>query len=205
MPGLFEMRDGVRIWGVGRDKSTERGATVKGNRLVSSLATNLGLLLAGAAMAFTGSLIQFKFHMGHHGRIDANAVVLGLDHSDWSGAHKISIVAVSVLAMVHIVLHWNWYRMVVRKNLFSKNKLAVTLTIAFAIAAITGYVPWLAGLAGGSAAVRRGFVEVHDKLTLVLFGCLLVHVAKRSDWFVHAFKKLNNRVDPAQDSLCNQR
>jgi hypothetical protein len=34
---------------------------------MSSLATNLGLLLAGAAMVFIGFLIQFKFHMGHHG------------------------------------------------------------------------------------------------------------------------------------------
>jgi hypothetical protein len=171
---------------------------MKKGRLVSSLATNLGLLSAGAAMAFTGFLIQFRFHMGHHGRIDANAVVLGLDHSGWSSAHKISIVAVSVLAIVHIGLHWNWYQTVVRKNLFSKNKLAVTLTIVFVIAAITGYVPWLAGLAGGRDAIRKDFIEVHDKLALVLFGCLIVHVAKRADWFIHSFKKLNNRAAPCR-------
>jgi hypothetical protein len=169
---------------------------MNGRHLVSSLATNLGLLVAGAAMTFTGLLIQFKFHMGHHGRSDANAVILGLDHSGWSSAHRIAIVAISVLAVIHIALHWNWYGTVLRKRLFSKNRLAVTLTIVFVLAAITGYVPWLAGLAGASAAVRRGLVEVHDKLALVLFACLLLHVAKRSAWFVHAFKKLNNRVAP---------
>lgn len=168
---------------------------MKKSRLVSSLATNLGLLLAGAAMAFTGFLIQFSFHLGHHGRIDANAVVLGLDHSGWSSAHKMSIVAVSILAIVHIVLHWNWYGTVLRKKLLSKNRLAVTLTIVFVLVAITGYVPWLAGLAGASDAIRRGFVEVHDKLSFVLFGCLSLHVAKRFEWFIHAFKKLNNRVE----------
>jgi hypothetical protein len=167
---------------------------MKGRHLMSSLATNLGLLLAGAAMAFTGLLIQFKFHMGHHGRSDANAVVLGLDHSGWSSAHRIAIVAISVLAIVHIVLHWNWYGTVLRKRLFSKNRLAVTLTIVFILAAITGYAPWLAGLVGASAVARRGLVEVHDKLALVLFGCLLIHVAKRAEWFVHSFRKLNNRV-----------
>ena len=165
----------------------------EGSRLISSLATNLGLLLAGAAMVFTGFLIQFKFHMGHHGRIDAKAVVLGLDHSGWSSAHKISIIAVSVLVIVHIVLHWNWYGTVLRKKLFSKNRLAVTLTIVFVLVAITGYVPWLAGLAGASVALRRGFIEVHDKISFVLFGCLLLHVAKRSKWFFHSFKKLNSR------------
>jgi hypothetical protein len=171
---------------------------MKGSHLVSSLATNLGLLLAGAAMVFTGFLIQFKFHMGHHGRIDAKAIVLGLDHSGWSGAHKISIVVVSALVIVHVVGHWNWYRTVVRKRLISKNRLAVTLTIVFVLASITGYVPWLAGAAGASAAVRRGFVEVHDKLALVLFGCLLLHVAKRAEWFAHAFKKLNKGLNPTE-------
>jgi hypothetical protein len=166
---------------------------MKGRRLVASLATNLGLLLVGAAMAFTGLLIQFKYHMGHHGKSDANAVVLGLDHPGWSNAHRIAIVAVSVLAILHIALHWTWYGTVLRKRLFSKNLLSVTLTIVFGLAAITGYVPWLAGLAGASATIRRGFVEVHDKLALVLFACLLVHVAKRATWFVHAFKKLNGR------------
>jgi len=165
----------------------------EGSRLISSLATNLGLLLAGAAMVFTGFLIQFKFHMGHHGRIDAKAVVLGLDHSGWSSAHKISIIVVTVLAIVHIVLHWNWYGTVLRKKLISKNRLAVTLTIVFVLVAITGYVPWLAGLAGASVALRRGFIEVHDKISFVLFGCLLFHVAKRSKWFFHSFKKLNSR------------
>ena len=169
---------------------------MKGRHLVSSLATNLGLLLVGSAMAFTGLLIQFKFHMGHHGRGDVNTVFLGLDHSGWSSAHRIAIVAVSVLAIVHIMLHWNWYGTVLRKRLLSKNRLAVTLTIVFVLAAITGYVPWLAGLAGAPAAVRRGLVEVHDKLALVLFGCLLLHVAKRANWFVHSFKKLNNRIAP---------
>jgi hypothetical protein len=188
------MCDSVRIRRVDRDSSTSQGETVKeGSRLMSSLATNLGLLLAGAAMVFTGFLIQFKFHMGHHRRIDAKAVVLGLDHSGWSSAHKISIIAISVLAIVHIVLHWNWYGTVLRKRLLSKNRLAVTLTIVFVLVAITGYVPWLAGLAGASVAVRRGFVEVHDKLSFVLFGCLLLHVTKRAEWFFRSFKKLSSR------------
>jgi hypothetical protein len=168
---------------------------MNGRHLVSHLATNLGLLVAGAAMTFTGLLIQFKFHMGHHGGSNANAVVLGLDHSGWSSAHRIAIVAVSVFVIIHIGLHWHWYGTVLKKRLFSKNRLAVTLTIVFALVAITGYVPWLAGLAGASPAVRRGFVEVHDKLALVLFACLFLHVAKRSAWFVHAFKKLKNRGD----------
>lgn len=161
----------------------------KKSRLVISLATNLGLLGMGSVMAFSGFSIQFSYHMGHHGSIDNNNPVLGMYYLGWSNIHKISIIIVSILIIVHITLHWNWYTTVVQKRLFAKNNLVITLTIIFVIVAITGYIPWLMKLAGGSDVIAKIFIEVHDKITFVLFAYLIVHVTQRNRWFIASFEK----------------
>lgn len=164
----------------------------KKRRLILSFFINLGLLLTGAVMALSGFIIQFGFHMGHHGSIDESLPVLGLYYAGWSISHKTAIVAVSLLIMVHIALHGDWYRAVVKKRLFARNKLVITLSAIFIIVAVTGYVPWFIKLAGGSDLTRKVFVEVHDKITIVLFACLLIHLAKTFRWFITSFEKMKN-------------
>jgi len=94
------------------------------HRQILSLITNLGLLLAGSAMALSGLVIQFSYHMGHH---DKTFPVLGMSYVGWSSSHLVSIVIVSFLAAIHITLHWKWYKTIVRKKLFAKNHLAIIL------------------------------------------------------------------------------
>jgi hypothetical protein len=159
--------------------------------LIVSLVTNVALLLTGFAVAFSGFLIQLDYHMGHHGSIDENDLVLGMDYLGWTNGHKVSIVTLSLLVIIHIILHWRWYKTVLQKNLFAKNKLAIALTMIFTVVAITGYVPWLIGLTGGSDASRRTFIEVHDKIAVVLFVCLVIHLAKRFRWFIDSIHRLN--------------
>jgi hypothetical protein len=163
---------------------------MKKEDLVASLVTNLGLLLTGMAMAFSGFLIQFSYHMGHHGGIDQSTLVLGLTYAGWSEIHKISVVIISFLSSAHIILHWKWYKAIVRKKSFGKTKLVSTLTILFLIVAITGYIPWYIDLAGGQDATRKSFIEVHDKLTFILIVYLVIHVIRRMKWFITSFRKL---------------
>lgn len=155
-----------------------------------NLITNLGLLLAGAAMALSGFVMQFGYHVGHHGNIDENNPVFGMYYSGWSNSHKISIVILSLLIIVHIALHWEWYKTVMTKKLLARNKLAITLTIIFIIVGVTGYIPWLMKLLGGSDWTRKIFVAVHDKITFLLFAYLVIHVTKRFRWFVTALAKV---------------
>jgi len=162
----------------------------KKSRLILNMITNIGLLLTGTAMALSGFVIQFGYHMGHHGRIDEHNLVLGMYYSGWSNSHKITIVIVSFLIMAHMALHGEWYKTVVKKNLFARNKLVVALTIIFIMMAVTGYISWWITLADGSDAARKIFVEVHDKLAFVLFACLIFHVAKSFRWFIASFEKM---------------
>ncbi len=162
----------------------------KKSRLILNMITNVGLLLTSIAMALSGFVIQFGYHMGHHGGIDEHNLVLGMYYSGWSNSHKITIVIASFLIMAHMALHGEWYKTVVKKNLFARNKLVTTLTIIFIMMAITGYISWLVTLADGFDAVRRILVEVHDKLAFVLFAYLIIHVAKRFRWFITSFEKM---------------
>lgn len=163
---------------------------LKKNPLVCFL-INLGLLLSGSVMVFSGLLIQVVFHMGHHGEIETNHLVLGLNYFNWSDIHKYSIVLVSMGMVFHFILHWKWYKAVLRKRkLIFKNQQVIILTLVFLSVGLTGYIPWFIKLSGGSETSRKDFIEIHDKITWVLLVYLTFHVTKRLKWFITCFKKV---------------
>ena len=148
---------------------------------ISGFIINSGLLLFGSVMAFSGLLIQFNYHMGNHGDIDMNAVVSGISYGGWSDIHLISIILVSILMVYHFILHWKWYKTIVKKNLIAKNKQVIALTIIFILAAITGYASWLNKLTGGEDITSKAFIEIHDKIAILLFVFLILHVVKKNE------------------------
>jgi hypothetical protein len=164
--------------------------SLKKNPMISFL-IDLGLLFFGSALVFSGLLIQIGYHMGHHGPIVGNNLVLGLNYFNWSDFHKISTILVSIGMVFHILLHWKWYQTMVRRKKFViKNQQAIILTILFVFVAITGYFSWFIKLGGGSDLSRRAFIEIHDKITLVFFVYLILHVKKRFKWILTTFKKV---------------
>lgn len=167
----------------------------KKRRLKLNLITNLGLLLSGSVMALSGFVMQFGFHMGHQGNIDENNPVIGMSYSGWSSCHKISIIILSFFIIFHIALHWEWYKTVIKIKLSPRNKLVITLTIIFISVGVTGYIPWLMKLLGGSDWTRKIFIEVHDKITFLLFAGLIIHVTKRFRWFINAIEKAKKSGD----------
>jgi hypothetical protein len=154
------------------------------NKIVR-LINGIGLLFAGSAMAFSGFLIQLKYHIGHHNAIEkATNAVLGINYLGWSSLHKISIIIFSMLMIFHLAHHLKWYTTIIRKKLIAKNKLMVALTAVFIFVAITGYIPWFINLSGGSDLARKAFIEVHDKFVFILSLFLIIHSAKKIKWFI---------------------
>lgn len=159
--------------------------------LMISLLINLGLLLFGSAMVFSGLLIQIGYHLGHHGELDKIHLILGLNYFQWSDFHKISIILLSLGLVFHIILHWKWYKAVLRKKkLILKNKQAILLTIIFILVAVTGFIPWFITLSDGPDLSRKNFLEIHDKITWVLLGYLIFHVTKRFKWYFKTYEKV---------------
>ena len=153
------------------------------------LIINSVALLTGVFATFSGFLLQFSYHMGHHGTIDVHKMVLNIDYEGWTDIHKISILLLSVSMIFHIIQHWTWYKTIIKKNLISKNKQVFILTTVFILVALTGYIPWMIDLTGNSQTTRKFFMEIHDKLTFILLIFLILHVTKRLKWFLSTLKK----------------
>ncbi|GAB1453676.1 hypothetical protein MASR2M47_37320 [Draconibacterium sp.] len=165
---------------------------------INRFIVNLGLFVFGIASAFSGMQIQVKYHMGNHGNIAINDFVLGLNYHDWSVVHKISIVVLSLFAIYHIYQHWKWYKIIITKRLFAKNQQVLIFSLLFVLVAITGLTSWIIDLLKGDEMQRKTFIEIHDKLAIVLTVYLILHIIRRMKWFFATFDKIKNKHSTQQ-------
>ncbi len=160
---------------------------------INRFIVNLGLFVFGIASAFSGMLIQVKYHMGNHGNIAINDSVFGINYHGWSVVHKISIVVLSLLMIYHIYQHWKWYKIIITKRLFAKNQQVLIFSLLFVLVAITGLTPWFIDLLKGDEMQRKTFIEIHDKLAIILTIYLILHIIRRMKWFFTTFDKIKNK------------
>lgn len=161
---------------------------------------NHALLLSAIVMVLSGLILQLGFHIGEHRGgvhgvsstqpiqyemsrgIDTSKTVFGLNYHDWSVTHKFAIVLVTLLMIYHIYTHWKWVKAIIRKHLIRKNIQVITLSVLFLMVAVTGLVPWFVDLSGSTNILRLIFIEVHDKLALILIVYLVLHIYQRKKW-----------------------
>ncbi len=160
---------------------------------INRFVINIGLTIFGIATIFSGMLIQVKYHMGNHGDIDLNDYVLRINYQSWSAIHKVLIVILSLLMIYHVYHHWKWYKVVISKKLITKNQQVLVLSLLFVLVAITGLTPWFIDLLKGDETLRKVFIEIHDKLTIILSVYLILHIIKRLKWFFTTFEKMTNK------------
>lgn len=159
---------------------------------------NIGLIIFGFATVFSGMLIQVQYHMGNHGNIAVKDYVFGINYQGWSAIHKFSIVVLAVLMIHHIYQHWNWYKVVITKKRITKNRQVLILSLLFVLVALTGLTPWFIDLLKGDEIKRKIFIEIHDKLAIILSVYLVLHIIKRLKWFFTAFDKMTNKHSTKQ-------
>jgi hypothetical protein len=143
--------------------------------------TNVGLIIVSLTTILTGFVIQLKYHMD---RLSPISETWGLNYNNWSFLHKLSIVVFSFLMLLHVISHWKWYKITVIKNLIAKNKQTIILSVIFILTAVTGYAAWFAGLTNSVASsdamlFRKTFIEIHDKIAIILTIYIILHVVKR--------------------------
>ena len=160
------------------------GSTI--NRFI----VNLGLFISGIASAFSGILVQVKYHMVNHSKNAINELLFGINYHGWTVVHKISIVVLSLFMIYHIRHHWKWYKGVLTKRSFAKNQQILIFSLLFVMVAISGLTPWFINFLKGNEIQRKAIIEIHDKCALVLTIYLILHIFKRIQWFFTTFIKL---------------
>ena len=136
------------------------------------------LLACGGAVAVSGFVLQLGFHVGHHGGINHSQLVWGWNHGAWSLFHKILCVVFTVAVVLHLAVNIKWIRAVIVRHILLKQTQVCIVSVLFVLAALTGFAAW-AFDGTGMHYVRKGFIEIHDKITLFLVVFLVLHVWKR--------------------------
>ena len=187
------------------EKSGQDAVVRRGKSVWLFLINNL-LLLSGAITIISGLVLQFGFHI-HAARqhqeprsrdadyeqirgFDQIPGVWGINYSGWSAIHKISVVCFFLLMIYHTYKHLKWYRGIISRNLVGKNVQVMILSVIFLFTSLTGIIPWMIDLLGSTNVYRFVFVEIHDKLALLLVVFLILHIIKRKNWFDTAYSKL---------------
>ena len=182
----------------------------RGKRTFNNFLINTLLIVFGLVMVLSGLVLQLGYHRGgpdvhqigvhevqHQSMryeqvrgFDTSKIVYGFNYPAWSTIHKFAIVFFSLLMIYHICAHWKWYMGVITKHLIRKNIQVITLSVLFLLVALTGFIPWFIDLLGNSIIVKIFFIEIHDKLALLLIVFLVLHIVKRAKWFAAVYEKL---------------
>ena len=136
------------------------------------------LLIAGICCAVSGMLLQLCFHMGHGGRGPWHTV-WGLCYHTWSGVHQVTSLLLFVGVVLHLLRHGRWLRRIISRRSVGKHAQVAALTVVFVLAAALGFYAWGISMVPHAAGARHLFIEIHDKITLVLIVLLGMHVWKR--------------------------
>lgn len=156
-----------------------------------NLPVDLILIVAGFFTAFSGLLLQFRYHAG---RVPHNTCVFYFDYFEWTAIHKILSAAFFLVLCVHLYLHAGWYKSILRKKSFMKNQ-TVILSLVLLMTSLTGLIPWMESsfcilTSGEMPEAERHLVEIHDKVSLILVIYLALHVKSRFGWLSNKITKL---------------
>jgi len=155
-------------------------------RDVLNLSVNFGLLFSGLVLVFSGLLIQIYYHIRD---LDCAIAILEVNHKGWSLVHKISSIIFSIFILYHIIVVQKWYKVMIKKKLYSKHIQVITFSVICVIVSLTGFIPWGINLIKDGSNIRIVFIEIHDKIALLFLVYLLLHVFQRLKWFITCFDK----------------
>lgn len=140
--------------------------------------------------------------------------VMGLDRADWIWLHNWASVALAVLILIHILLHWKWIvgtTIRVFGNLrHSTTKVyeyygsVLLLLFLFLFEGLSGLVLWLVMPRGildhhhmkqGTGRTflllqRNVWVDLHAWIAVTIIGIILVHMILNWNWLVGVSKKI---------------
>ena len=93
---------------------------------------DLLLLLLFIATAISGFGMHITGHSDNH-----------IIWHNWAVAHTLSTLLFVITTVIHIYLHWNWYKTLFSKPLGKKSKVTIIITILFVLLTISGILAFI--------------------------------------------------------------
>lgn len=155
---------------------------------------NIILFIFGITTMFSGVLIQVSYHIGNHRNITMYNSVLGISYQNWSIIHKVSILILSLMVILHVCYHRKWYKVVITKKTNFKSRQILIMSLLFILVAITGLTPWFIDMQAGNEIQRKVLIEIHDKLALILTIYLIIHIIKKFRYIVFFYIKKKRSI-----------
>ncbi len=157
--------------------------------MINKKVLNYGLLVCGAAACLTGVMMQIGYHIGVADRAAVvHKQVWGLNYAQWQASHEITATLFFVLSLIHIYKHRKWYKGVIERRVFKRNRELLLFSVLFCLSAILGFLPWLISCKD-EQLLRHTLIEIHDKISIVLLIFIVLHIVKR--W--RCFHKSNRK------------
>lgn len=155
---------------------------------LTNLFINTALLSSGISASFTGFLLLIKYHLHERISLNTNEIITDNSYYILSSLHKFIVILLSIFIIIHFYRHLKWYGTVLCKKLFSGNKYLLLLTVFFCLVAFSGFISWTINLLADSESFKINFIEIHDKIAILLFVLLTVHIVKKRKWFFRNYK-----------------
>lgn len=112
--------------------------------------------------AFTGIGLHIAGHGNNHELLH-----------NWALAHIIASLLFTVFVIIHVKMHWGWYKRVIKNGLGQKSKITVILSVVFFLVLVTGIV--LLGVNGANSHIGL----LHYKIGLATIILCIGHILKR--------------------------
>lgn len=138
---------------------------------------NVVLLASGILCAGSGLLLQLHYHVGGGSRLPPGDIFWGQSYSFWSLFHIINSILLLAAVLLHTKRHLKIYKNLLAKRRFGNHRELLLFTFTFATAAILGMAAWT--MSAFSHFIRHSFIEVHDKVSLLLIVFLVLHIWRR--------------------------
>lgn len=150
----------------------------KNRPLANITKIDVALAITGLYFSLTGILIQMKYHM--HGR-SKDSLMLGMNYPVWNTLHVLSSLLGILLISIHVYQHRKWYLSIFKNKKIPKQKPTLIISIIFILMVFTGFIPLTLRLIDPAkfAELRFMFIEIHDKLGILLSILLTGHILRR--------------------------
>lgn len=126
--------------------------------------------------AFTGIKLHIVGHGNNHEALH-----------NWALAHVLASLLFSAFVIIHVKMHYGWYKGLFRNGLCQRNHVTAIVSILFVIVALTGYA--LLGVNNATSGVGH-WHYITGLLSLVLFSG---HIIKRVPILLKTINRNKNK------------